>query len=324
MKKAKNPNKATQPKHFVTKGSKEQSAMEYLMTYGWAILIIAIVLVALDSLGVFNPQYFASTANPGSCSIYRPNGPGTTTEISLVGTCNSQIPKFVFRSQGVGDYVLIANSSSTSNPLNIANSITITAWVSIVAGPYHDVVDKEGQYGMKIDYNNNPQYCNPSGYSGWCLEWDTSNDWTGYGFPLPNALTNQWMFLAVSQSGNTKYWYDNGALLGTETVSGSLSYAASNVAIGSISPCSIVGYGSAEWFNGDISNVQIYSTALSQNSIEALYQEGIGGAPIDLQNIAGWWPLNGNTNDYSGNGNNGNANGGSFYGGPWWINYAAP
>ncbi|MGC8479124.1 MAG: hypothetical protein ACP5M9_00430 [Candidatus Micrarchaeia archaeon] len=32
---------------------KGQSAMEYLMTYGWAILIIAIVLVALFELGIF-------------------------------------------------------------------------------------------------------------------------------------------------------------------------------------------------------------------------------------------------------------------------------
>jgi len=33
---------------------KAQSAMEYLMTYGWAILIIAVVLGALFSLGVFS------------------------------------------------------------------------------------------------------------------------------------------------------------------------------------------------------------------------------------------------------------------------------
>jgi hypothetical protein len=33
---------------------KAQSAMEYLMTYGWAILIISIVLGSLFSLGVFN------------------------------------------------------------------------------------------------------------------------------------------------------------------------------------------------------------------------------------------------------------------------------
>lgn len=35
---------------------KGQSAMEYLMTYGWAILIIAIVLVALFELGIFGGQ----------------------------------------------------------------------------------------------------------------------------------------------------------------------------------------------------------------------------------------------------------------------------
>ncbi|MCL4373753.1 MAG: hypothetical protein M1360_02625 [Candidatus Marsarchaeota archaeon] len=40
---------------------KGQSAMEYLMTYGWAILIIAIVLAALFSLGVFSSTSFTGT-----------------------------------------------------------------------------------------------------------------------------------------------------------------------------------------------------------------------------------------------------------------------
>jgi hypothetical protein len=35
---------------------KAQSALEYLMTYGWAILIIVIVGAALFALGVFNPS----------------------------------------------------------------------------------------------------------------------------------------------------------------------------------------------------------------------------------------------------------------------------
>jgi len=34
--------------------NKGQSAMEYLMTYGWAILVVAIVLVGLAYLGVFD------------------------------------------------------------------------------------------------------------------------------------------------------------------------------------------------------------------------------------------------------------------------------
>ncbi len=41
---------------------KAQSAMEYLMTYGWAILIIAVVLGALFSLGVFSSSSFLGTA----------------------------------------------------------------------------------------------------------------------------------------------------------------------------------------------------------------------------------------------------------------------
>ncbi|ASI13969.1 hypothetical protein Mia14_0666 [Candidatus Mancarchaeum acidiphilum] len=46
------------------KNFKAQSAMEYLMTYGWAILIVAIVLAALYVLGVFNGSTFVGT----SCS----------------------------------------------------------------------------------------------------------------------------------------------------------------------------------------------------------------------------------------------------------------
>jgi hypothetical protein len=43
------------------KNPKAQSAMEYLMTYGWAILIIAVVLGALFSLGVFSSGSFLGT-----------------------------------------------------------------------------------------------------------------------------------------------------------------------------------------------------------------------------------------------------------------------
>jgi len=38
---------------------KIQAAMEYLMTYGWAILIIGLVIGVLYSLGLFNPSSIA-------------------------------------------------------------------------------------------------------------------------------------------------------------------------------------------------------------------------------------------------------------------------
>ena len=53
------------------------------------------------------------------------------------------------------------------------------------------------------------------------------------------------------------------------------------------------------------SNVQIYSSALSKSSISALFNAGINGAPIRNSGLVGWWPLNGNANDYSSNWPNG-------------------
>ncbi|MCD4666732.1 hypothetical protein K8R47_02895 [archaeon] len=45
---------------------KAQTAMEYLMTYGWAILIVLIALAALFYLGVFNPS------TPNVCTMPAP------------------------------------------------------------------------------------------------------------------------------------------------------------------------------------------------------------------------------------------------------------
>ena len=41
---------------------KMQSAMEYLTTYGWAILVIAIVLALLYELGLFSPSTYVHTS----------------------------------------------------------------------------------------------------------------------------------------------------------------------------------------------------------------------------------------------------------------------
>ena len=55
-------------------------------------------------------------------------------------------------------------------------------------------------------------------------------------------------------------------------------------------------------FNGLLSNMQVYNSVLSSQQIYHLYQEGIEGVPISNAMLLGWYPLNGNLNDYSGNG----------------------
>jgi uncharacterized protein (UPF0333 family) len=65
---------------------KGQAAMEFLMTYGWAILAAVIVIGVLASFGVFSPSKYV----PISCTLSAPFGcdknqvSATTNAVSLV------------------------------------------------------------------------------------------------------------------------------------------------------------------------------------------------------------------------------------------------
>ncbi len=49
----------------LNQNKRSQSALEYMMTYGWAILIIVIVAVILYSMGIFNPSSAVTTTSSG-------------------------------------------------------------------------------------------------------------------------------------------------------------------------------------------------------------------------------------------------------------------
>src|SRR5580693_3581358 len=88
------------------KSQKQQAAIEYLITHAWAILVIALVLVALFELGLFTNSY-SVRAQPGACSVLRPLGPGTITAITMQGECDSAYPQYVVSFIGANSYFLI-------------------------------------------------------------------------------------------------------------------------------------------------------------------------------------------------------------------------
>ena len=77
-----------------------QAAMEFLMTYGWAILVVLVVIGALAYFGVLNPQQFLPTkcqlpvgltctdyalsTSKGKTQIVITNGLGTDVRINLM------------------------------------------------------------------------------------------------------------------------------------------------------------------------------------------------------------------------------------------------
>ncbi len=59
------------------------------------------------------------------------------------------------------------------------------------------------------------------------------------------------------------------------------------------------------YFNGSISNIQLYDTFLNSNQVLQLFGQGIMGSGVSTQNMVGWWKLAGNAEDYSGDNNTG-------------------
>ncbi|MCL5976279.1 MAG: hypothetical protein M1580_01640 [Candidatus Parvarchaeota archaeon] len=69
--------------------AKGQSALEYMMTYGWAILIIVIVAVILYSMGIFNPRASVTAGSSGfspfAASAAVCDGSGLTVAFTVGG-----------------------------------------------------------------------------------------------------------------------------------------------------------------------------------------------------------------------------------------------
>ncbi|MDE1865557.1 MAG: hypothetical protein KGH94_02875 [Candidatus Micrarchaeota archaeon] len=87
--------------------------MEYLMTYGWAILIIAVVLAALFSLNVFHPSL-------GNSCIGQPGYSCTSATITQQGVLTFTL------GQGTGStlYNVAFACTATSNAVFTPNSAT--------------------------------------------------------------------------------------------------------------------------------------------------------------------------------------------------------
>ncbi len=281
--------------------NRSQSAMEYLMTYGWAILIIAIVLVALFSLGIFNSSNFSPRAQPGSCEVLR-----NSAQTSLVGQCNGMLPEYVAQFNGATGSIEVANSQS----LSPTSSITITVWVKLSGAVSNWASLNTKTYGSERSW-----WFGFSPGSSNTIFWSVNGD---NNCALPTSPLDSWQFIAVTYNSTSgKLFYENSALIS------SCSYSQTGSIPNTVSPIYLVGDPHWDVLNGTVANEQVYNATLSTKDIQALYQEGIGGAPINVNNLVGWWPLNGNANDYSGNDNNGVPTN-ITYTSAWTSGYSAP
>jgi hypothetical protein len=236
-----------------------------------------VVLVSLFTLGVFDTNTFSPKAAPGSCQVYKPEGPWSSSLATLTGLCNNQPPQFM----------AIFSPSSKSNgqvsyeaPL-VPNSITVSAWVN----PSAINIAGQGIFG-----NLNSYYLSLNGAGQ--LTWDLVTGSGDNSFASKNSLVaGKFEFVSATYDGSYARTYINGVMESSSVQTGLLGSTTTPFFIGN----------TLTYFSGGISNVQVYNTSFSPGDEQSLYVEGIGGPPLILRNLVGWWPLNSNMNDYSGN-----------------------
>ncbi len=89
-----------------TQNKRAQSAVEYLMTYGWAILVIIVVGAALWKLGVFDVSKYTGSAKLAIADFTVAGSQLTTTTFTAKMGPNQRITLDSFN-------ILIANSTGT-------------------------------------------------------------------------------------------------------------------------------------------------------------------------------------------------------------------
>ncbi len=248
--------------------------------------------VIYNSIGQSAPGPFAS-------ALLNAAYPSTNTTMFIN---NLYAPSINFQTasfNGASSAINAGNSVS----LNVVNAITVSAWIYPTGLPVTwNVIAQKGTGGhtFVVQIHNND--LNAGFWTG--SQWFTYDSTATFS-------SNKWYDIAYvfNPSTNSISLYINGAgqtftgVTGTPQGLPTDSFLIGSQAGSSGNPPSSYQYP----FNGFISNMQIYNTALTAVQISQLYKEGITGIPVSAANIVGWWPLDGNSNDYTTYGDTGTA-----------------
>ena len=167
---------------------------------------------------------------------------------------------------------------SNNTALQITGDITISAWV-YAESQNGRVVSKRGGGGTNYDFYIESRYLRL--YDG------------GTGpFSTGRINLNEWSHILISVNSGTGTYYINNAVAGTGTFSiSSVSTSQPFYIGGSYTP--VLAY-----FNGKLSNISIWNTALTPAQVTEIYNEGV---PSNLNNhsaysnLVSWWQLGSNS-----------------------------
>ena len=377
---------------------RSQSALEYMMTYGWAILVIVIVAGVLYSLGIFSPSSSLSTTITGFSGFVGTQADCTPSGV-LVLSLNDALGNPIFIKYANSTYngktfssnvsetilpdssgkILILNGCVNSSNVHFSSTVTLeyTEPGQPLPGPYistgyitgttssfvqNTVANFTNSSSMYIPNSSSTNSIWASGDHYSLLVWvNLVRAYGGSGYPCADLIETsegctegamQQPSLngecsAPVQQGNSFYTY-LGELNGStayecsktrqvntpgvnspynkwvfvaqvfsynpSTQSGWMMACANNICSTNTSWNLLGGPGfyynpktdiANGQLNGMMANLQMYNVTLTPSQLTEAYDLGYAGIPVTTKGLVAWLPLDGNTNDYSGNNNNG-------------------
>ena len=187
---------------------------------------------------------------------------------------------------GTNDYI---DTNTNLNSLGVVNTFSISLWVKIATnGNYDHIIGAPTSYSA---WNTGfGLYTNTTGVRFWVDQWGPS----GNTFVNSASLSlNVWYHIAATfDTTNGLKLYVNAGTPTTATGNGILDGLTNDIYIAS------TGTNTNYAFNGSISNVSIWNTALTQAQVSEIYNEGV---PSNLNNhsaysnLVSWWQLGSNS-----------------------------
>ena len=114
---------------------KSQAALEFLMTYGWAVLVVLVAVGALAYFGVLSPDRFLPakcTLSSGiACIDHRVQGTAGASNFGLVtvrltNSLGFDVDTIQVGAGGCGNSVANCNGGAANCPTTLANGISAT------------------------------------------------------------------------------------------------------------------------------------------------------------------------------------------------------
>lgn len=123
--------------NLLFKNKKAQGALEFLMTYGWAFLVILIMIGALAYFGVLSPTKFlperCTFGSQFMCKDYLMSTDGSTADVTVKLQNNL----------GQAIYVLASNSTNATSPEGFGGC---TISIKDSEGTTIDIMENDGTY----------------------------------------------------------------------------------------------------------------------------------------------------------------------------------